>query len=489
MAVAARTAIQRTEIDGVPVFWTDVPGPCLGTLVFRTGFADETLPTSGVTHAVEHLALRQFASKRRATYNGHVMPLQTVFHAEGSPEDVATFLSKTAAGMANLPLGDLDHERRVLETEDANDSGGPIHYHRRLRWGATGHALPFFVSLGLRRLTADHVAEWAAARFTRGNAAVWLTAPPPDGLRFDLPDGERVPPPPFDEPEASAGPTHHTGADGIVTLSLVGERGGPFGLVMEALVRRLEQRLRYEQGITYEVGGYADLLEGATVFDVLWADFMDENANQACETFLSVCRELAEDGPTEEEMKGQIEDLRSSLDDPAARVADLDSAAEDELLGREHKTNEEVVERDERVRREEAAEALRAALESAILTTPESVARPEGFGEPPEHHAHIEGRTYTQARKFYERGPRATLTVGDAGFATKEDDCGVDIELGRLAAVLRYPDDERLVLIRDCGCEIDFLKDQLKHGDEAVRDILERVPQDIVIPMREVPTG
>ncbi len=40
---------QRDEVDGVPVFWTEAPAelPFTVALVFRVGFADETLRRTG----------------------------------------------------------------------------------------------------------------------------------------------------------------------------------------------------------------------------------------------------------------------------------------------------------------------------------------------------------------------------------------------------------------------------------------------------------
>src|SRR5918911_1288102 len=109
MATAnAAGELRRTEIDGVPVFWADVPGPFTGAIRFRVGYADETLPTSGVTHLVEHLALRQFGGGPNRGYNGHVGPLFTTFHSDGAPEEVARFLESTCRAFAALPLDALE---------------------------------------------------------------------------------------------------------------------------------------------------------------------------------------------------------------------------------------------------------------------------------------------------------------------------------------------------------------------------------------------
>ncbi|HET8768285.1 MAG TPA: hypothetical protein VFM86_13260, partial [Pedococcus sp.] len=50
--------LHRTEVDGVPAFWVDSGRPTLtAALVFRWGMVDETLPETGWTHLLEHLAL------------------------------------------------------------------------------------------------------------------------------------------------------------------------------------------------------------------------------------------------------------------------------------------------------------------------------------------------------------------------------------------------------------------------------------------------
>ena len=48
----------RTTIDGIPVILAPGRDPRVTAgLAFRVGWADETLPTRGITHLVEHLAL------------------------------------------------------------------------------------------------------------------------------------------------------------------------------------------------------------------------------------------------------------------------------------------------------------------------------------------------------------------------------------------------------------------------------------------------
>jgi hypothetical protein len=487
----AAKEIQRSEVDGVPVFWAELPGPPLGALIFRTGFADETLPTSGITHLVEHLALRQFSGvKRAAEYNGHVEGLRTVFHAQGSAQDVADFLQGACRAIADLPLDDLEVERRILETEDAGSVTGPVTLHRRLRFGATGHALRYYVQLGLRRLTADDVAEWARERFTAGNAAAFLTFPPPEGLRLPLLDGERILPQPAEEPEPSDEPLRFEGPNGIAALSTVGRTAEAWTLAADLLPERLERTLRHELGVSYEIGGDSDLLDSKHVLDCYWVDFLDEHARDASEAFVEVFHELAETGPDEEELRTSLERIREELDDPGRLFADLDDACTRELNGIQQRPTLELLELDEKRTPDEVAESFRELMRTAVVTLPESAPTPAGYGAPKDHHSTIsEGRTYTENKAFYKRGARAQLVVADDGFAWSRGDDGLTIELDHLVAVLRYPDDERLVLIRDCGCEIDFLPELLKDGAQAAKDILARVPDEKIVPMRERATS
>jgi predicted Zn-dependent peptidase len=72
--------IVRTELDGLPVIWADVPGHFTGALAFRVGRSDETLATGGLSHLVEHLALPT-DRRRSVDFNGSVDGIETAFGA------------------------------------------------------------------------------------------------------------------------------------------------------------------------------------------------------------------------------------------------------------------------------------------------------------------------------------------------------------------------------------------------------------------------
>src|SRR3712207_7380070 len=77
-------AIQRTTVDGVPVFWAPLDAwPQRVELVFRVGVADEPLPMRGASHLVEHLALFPFGQPAFG-FNGVVGATATSFRADGT---------------------------------------------------------------------------------------------------------------------------------------------------------------------------------------------------------------------------------------------------------------------------------------------------------------------------------------------------------------------------------------------------------------------
>ena len=167
------------EVDGVPCVWAHAEGPLQACLVFGVGRADESLRTAGITHAVEHLALHKRIGFR-GRWNGVVGMSSTRFFIEGEPDDIVGFFRDLSRDLVDLDVTRLPDELRVLQVEaarhdDQSQQGADL----LVRFGARGPGLVALPEYGLHRLGADEVAEWASTRFTRANAAPWMTGPPP----------------------------------------------------------------------------------------------------------------------------------------------------------------------------------------------------------------------------------------------------------------------------------------------------------------------
>src|SRR5215469_1023455 len=90
------------EIDGVPVFWSDVGGPVSAGLLFRVGWSDEALSGRGLTHLVEHLALTHLGVDTPYVRNGFTEPATTRFVMSGTPEQAVEFLHGVCRALTDL---------------------------------------------------------------------------------------------------------------------------------------------------------------------------------------------------------------------------------------------------------------------------------------------------------------------------------------------------------------------------------------------------
>lgn len=114
--------MQQTQIDGVPVYLTDAPGPLMAGLVFGVGRRDETFVRGGLTHLVEHLAMSA-VGRTSLECNASVGLDTTEFTATGPPERVAAFLEAVCRALSHLPLDRLAVEIDVLRTENGAVAG------------------------------------------------------------------------------------------------------------------------------------------------------------------------------------------------------------------------------------------------------------------------------------------------------------------------------------------------------------------------------
>jgi hypothetical protein len=187
-------SVRETEVGGLPTLHAvRDDDECAAGLVFRVGGADENLAVRGVTHLVEHLALRAAgveAVHRRAGLDDVV----TGFSASGSPEHVAGVLNDVCGALRRPPLEHLEEEREALHAEELARTDGATRVAAMMRWGATGRGLASYPEVGLGGLDDDIVGIWSSAAFTRANVVVWVSARDiPHGLDLALAQGELPP--------------------------------------------------------------------------------------------------------------------------------------------------------------------------------------------------------------------------------------------------------------------------------------------------------
>jgi len=461
-----------SDVDGVPCFWADMPGPCSAGLLFRVGRADELLSNGGLTAIVQRLALAE-ADYQRCDYDARVDATTTSFYAGGDPGDVANFLALVCRGLAALPLERLESDKRVLGIEDERELAGLAERLLMMRYGAAGYGLPFYEQLGLRWVRAEHVSSWAAQWFTRGNAALWMTCPPPAGLRLDVPDGMRVSPP---HPQVLPGlelPAFAAAGEGPVASATVAARSA----ALTTAARSVAERLRADPA--REVTAWQLPLAGS----LSHRHIAVEGGERPLDALVSALSAVAAEGPTREELADAVEFAVHGVRADEAVPGNLDRLAVDELLGAPRRWKEDVVREAQSVSYAEAAAALREALTSQLLLAPADAAKPaEGLHDYPWFSPdRVQGSELKPAGRAAVR-----LVVGQDGVShvTTASGRASTVRFRDVAAAVQEPDGSLTLIGRD-GAIVPIDPAAFRGAGQVVSDLERTLPRELVIPPRD----
>lgn len=324
-------ALSRAEIGGVPVFWADTGGDPAAGLIFRVGRADEMLATSGITHLAEHLALYPLGLDTRQHHNGQVAAAATTFTVRGGPGRISEFFGALCASLRDLPVARLEDEKRVLRTEEAGRGAAADALLVR-RYGAAGYGLAGLPEYGLKGLTPETVTEWVRAWFTRGNAALWLTCPPPDGLRLDLPDGPAMPPPPPTSALPDLPAYFHAAAGGVACSGVV-TRSAAATVYQALLQQRLRQELRHRQALSYSPAVSYSARDRQAAHLLAVADGLAESMTRLVSAFTIEVERLGAALASEAEVRAAAAALAEARGTPAGMLAQLVFTARNAVMG------------------------------------------------------------------------------------------------------------------------------------------------------------
>ena len=480
MAVIAHPAIERTEVDGVPVLWSAVPGPLTVALVFRVGRVDEQPPKAGITHAIEHLAMAPL-DQPRYDHNAFVDATRTVFHATGRPDELTGFFGSVSRSLAALPVARLVVERDVLLREADGRGDSIAEMHRNFRFGLVGHGLVGQPEFGLAALTEKAALEWAGRSFGRGNAMAWVSGPPPAGLRFELADGERLPVP-------TPAPIADVRLPAVVDDS---DSGAAFGFLLSRqlgaasfvsiLQHRLRRRLRAELGLVYDVLGDYDPLDGTSALALVGADCAADSTQQVVDLGIAELESLARGEATDAELAEELGDLERAMEDPGAVMGLLDALVQDELLGLPYRSPEERYEEQRTTNAghigARAAEALGSALVLSHIHT-----LPAGFSAYPRSSpAPVGGREVKPFLSVLGLGPKMRLTIGPDGVSVRHGDGTFMTVRYADCVILEHPVEDELVMWGRDGVRLYVPAVFWRGGEDVLAEIRRSVPPEVVV--------
>jgi hypothetical protein len=485
-AVAADAEVQRADVDGVPVFWAEAPGPGRISLVFRTGRADESLVRAGLTHLVEHLALFALGADDRSR-NGFVDHLRTVFHATGSESELFDFVARLSEALAALPLERVEEEKRVLLTEAASVPSGSWHGLMSARFGAQGFGLVDLPELGLRRPGSADVEAWCRERFVLENAAVWMTGPPPETLGLRLHHGRRSRPLAASPIRGLALPAYLPSDGGGVAASFVGTRSVELTVALALLQRRLHEGLRLRRALSYSAAGSYIPLTGDLAHLTLGADCLDEHATAVRDQLVEELQRLAADGPDARELTETTEAITAGwAEEPALMLSDLDVAVTNELLDAPNMSRQELRDEYRTLTPRAIADAVREILPTALLSAPTGDTPPIGFDRYSLGAEKVRGRrSLHRGRRGVDLPRRSRMVVSDEGVTyLPEREEPVTVRYDDVAAVLERGSG-RMQLIGHNGNMVGLDLRSHVRGRTLEQKVRERVAPELLVPFDE----
>ena len=294
--------------------------------------------------------------------------------AEGG-EVLVDFMNSVARHLGDMPMDRLEHERRILQVEASHRSGGQVGADLSARYGPTGAGLLGWPEHGLVSLDGDDVHRWTHTWFTAENAVLWVTGPVPPGLSLaQLPRGDppaRVAPPASMPPQRSFVGTETS----VVSISVVGDdadRGLSMG--MDIAWRRAFDQLRRQDGLSYQVEASRTDIAPGVALEYLGSDAAEGAQAQVLKALIDVFDELAETGPTTEEVTAQQRNRRHSHAHPEASVGYLNWAAERRVMGLPLLARHEVEARVHSLTTEQIHADLAASQSTILAVGPQEIA-------------------------------------------------------------------------------------------------------------------
>jgi len=330
--------ITLTDIGGIPAYTAESGGAFVGSLTFGVGRRDETAPTAGTAHLLEHLIMLR-VGKVSIPHNASTGDETISFYAKGAPAHVADYLNRVARAVSTLSEvsdADVEEQRRVIAAELGEDDERPGRGALLDRFGAQGLGLLDVGAPGHRSITREQVLAFAESWLHAGNAGLTFTGPPPEGLDISLPAARDV-------PVRDQGAVIRSGAWVVngsipvcVTLVIDGlgdEDAAPLaGAIIEDA---LYEELRTKQALVYSIEPFAPSLGRGRRLLALALDPRPEDALKAATAAVRFLRGLAEAGPTPAMMSEAVASWRQYLEDPDIAEHRVDQQVAAVLRGRQ----------------------------------------------------------------------------------------------------------------------------------------------------------
>jgi len=277
---------------------------------------------------------------------------------------------------------------------------------------------------------------------------------------------------------------YREGPPGTVAFSFEAKRSVAFRVGLSILTHRIQDRLRFELGLTYDVETFFIPLTADQVHVVIVSDATDQNVRRVSVEMLGALEAMAADGPSAEELQDELLDTRRYHSDPSEVPSKLFYSAAQHLLGAPDMSGRAILAVQERLEPAEVRTAIHEARQTLVAIVPEGIADLPGLAAYPMSAPHaVEGRRFRPpGLRLRRSASEPNLVLGETGVTLVLDDVRSTVAFDECVVALRYPDGSR-TLLSTSGFFVGVDPRAWKDGNEAVAAIDAAVPEELVVLM------
>lgn len=265
------------------------------------GTCDEPVLLAGISHLVEHLAVRG-ALPVVTWHNAVTSDWATSFEVTSATTqdalDVLVRVTESIAALVDASDADVERERRVLASEDR------LRYHEQVpsihtvRFGPTGPGRSGAGAAPTHSLTAMEVRDWVRRWYVAENAIVTVTGgtAPATRLSVALPAGAPPGPLPLWTGRTEGGFLQTIGSGGVAASVIVPQ--GTAQLLEAVIEHEVFDDVRIGAALSYAVDAHTVDIDLETSAVAVVVDPAQDDVAATVELVVSALRRIAERGPS-----------------------------------------------------------------------------------------------------------------------------------------------------------------------------------------------
>jgi hypothetical protein len=243
----------------------------------------------------------------------------------------------------------------------------------------------------------------------------------------------------------------------------------------------LRQRLRLERGLIYDVLADLQPLDAGWAAALVGGECAPEHVKEVADIALDELDRLVRGEVDEQELRDELAEWMTVLQDPTQVAGLLDSMVQDELAGRPYRSPEERYEEQHQLTAQHVADMAAEARRSVLVMAQIDPPAPDIVPYPLTSSEMVAGREVKPVLSVMGFGPKIRLFIGPDGVSLRAKDGSLATVRYRDCVLLERPNDDEVVLWGRDLSRVYILKPFWRGGEEILAEVMAAVPPDLVV--------